>query len=71
MKEKLKLDELIMGNQYADTVTGFTGKLIATATFMDSGDHAYLQPVVGSDGNGGNGKMPDAQWISLNRLQDA
>lgn len=69
MQEPISLKTLEMGRSYKDNVTGLTGALIGKATFMDSGDNALLQPLVGSDGLGGNGKLPDCHWVSLNRLE--
>jgi hypothetical protein len=59
---------MTMGREYKDDLTGFKGALVGHGDFMEGGYQALLQPKVGSDGHGGDGKMPDRQYIPVNRL---
>ncbi len=60
---ELKLGSMTMMREYRDQLTGFRGVLVGYGTFLEGGDKALLQPLVSNDG-----KMPDMQWIPIERL---
>ncbi len=57
--------EIVLGNRYEDSVTGFTGQATGIAKYLHSGDSVLLEAPVTPDG-----KTPDI-WVKTSRVVPA